>query len=157
MEGFQMKQSLTWMKRLFKSDTDGSALVEMAVTLPLMMFLITGLCFMGIAVDNYIILSHANDVGARYLALNRGQLTDPCAQTVTVMQNAAPGLNTANLSYAFKIGSSGTLGSSCTSATANMVAASTATVSVSYTYPLIIYGWGRTNLKMQAVTSEVIQ
>src|SRR5579872_6353509 len=100
-----MKFLVSRVHRIFHSDSDGGALVEMAVTLPLMMFLITGLCFMGIAVDNYIILAHANDVGARYLALHRGQLSDPCANTITTIQNAAPGLNTANLSYTFNIGS----------------------------------------------------
>lgn len=155
-----MKHSLVSRVRRFSvSDSEGGALVEMAVTLPLMMFLITGLCFMGLAVDNYIILAHANDVGARYLALRRGQLTDPCAQTITAIQNAAPGLNTSQLSYDFTIGSSGTMQStaSCTSATADMAPSATATVKVYYNYPLIIYGWGPTTLTMQAATSEVIQ
>ncbi len=152
-----MKSVISRVRRFLHSDSEGGALVEMAVTLPLMMFLITGLCFMGIAVDNYIILAHANDVGARYLALHRGQLSDPCASTVTTIQNAAPGLNTANLSYTFTIGGSGSLGSSCSSAATDMVASATATVTVNYKYPLIIYGWGPTTLTMQASTSEIIQ
>src|ERR1700741_585029 len=77
--------------------SDGSALVEMAVVLPVMLLIITGLCFFGIAVDNYLILTHATDVGARTLAGGRGQLTDPCAQTVSVIQSAAPGLAKNNL------------------------------------------------------------
>ena len=155
-----MKHSLvSRVRRLILANSEGNALVEMAVTLPLMMFLVTGLCFMGLAVDNYIILAHANDVGARYLALRRGQLTDPCAQTITAIQNAAPGLNSSQLSYDFTIGASGDMQNttSCTSATGDMAPSTTATVTVYYKYPLMIYGWGPTTLTMQAATSEVIQ
>lgn len=146
-------------RRVLKRRDEGSALVEMAVALPLMMFLITGLCFLGLAVDNYLILTHAADVGARYLAVGRGQLTDPCAQTVTVIQAAAPGLSTSKLSYSFTIGSSGALGSSCSSATTYMTPQATAIVTVSYTYPVLIYGWSTAHqtLQMQASTAEMVQ
>jgi len=146
-------------RRVLKRRDEGSALVEMAFAVPLMLFLITGLCFLGLAIDNYLILTHAADVGARYLAVGRGQLTDPCSQTVTVIQNAAPGLSTSKLSYSFTIGSSGALGSSCTSATSYMTPQATAIVTVSYTYPVLIFGWStaQQNLKMQASTAEMVQ
>ena len=150
-------------RRVLKAREEGSALVEMAVALPLMMFLITGLCFLGLAIDNYLILTHAADVGARYLAVGRGQLTDPCAQTVTVIQNAAPGLSTSKLSYSFTIGSSGAVGtaspSTCSSATTYMTPQATAIVTVSYTYPVFIYGWSTSHqtLSMQASTAEMVQ
>ena len=139
--------------------SEGSALVEMAVVLPVMMLIITGLCFFGIAVDNYLILTHANDVGARYLAVGRGQLTDPCAQTVSIIQNAAPGLATSKLAYTFTIGSSGSLGSSCNTTTdlAYLAAGATATVKVTYQYNLFLFGWKPTTLTMQTQTAEVVQ
>lgn len=144
---------------LLRTQSEGSALVEMAVVLPLMMLLITGFCFLGIAVDNYLILTHATDVGARYLAVGRGQLTDPCAQTVSVIQNAAPGLSSSKLSYTFTIGSSSNFGSSCntTADLAYMSAGATATVNVTYTYSLILYGRSPTTFTMQTQTSEVVQ
>lgn len=155
-----MRHSLvSRVRRFLVADSEGGALIEMAVALPLMIFLITGLCFLGLAVDNYIILAHANDVGARYLALRRGQLTDPCAQTITAIQSAAPGLNSSQLSYDFTIGSGSPMdnSTSCTSATGDMAPSTTAVVTVHYSYPLIVYGWGPTTLKMQASTAEVIQ
>lgn len=142
-----------------KQSADGSALVEMAVVLPVMMLIITGFCFIGIAVDNYLILTHATDVGARNLAVGRGQLTDPCAQTVSVIQSAAPGLSTGNLAYSFTIGSSGSLGSSCNTTTdlAYLAAGATATVNVTYKYNLFVFGWKPTTLLMQTQTAEVVQ
>lgn len=150
---------LTRLNSLLRSRNEGSALVEMAVVLPVMMLIITGLCFFGIAVDNYLILTHATDVGARYLAVGRGQLTDPCAQTVTVIQNAAPGLSTSKLVYSFTIGSSSSFGSSCntTADLAYMSAGATATVNVTYTYNLFLFGWKPTSISMQTQTSEVVQ
>lgn len=152
---FVLKHSRSFLR----SRSEGSALVEMAVVLPVMMLIITGLCFFGIAVDNYLILTHATDVGARYLAVGRGQLTDPCAQTVSVIQSAAPGLATSNLSYTFTIGSSGNFGSSCNTTTdlAYLSAGATATVNVTYNYNLFLFGWKPTTLSMQTQTAEVVQ
>ncbi|HTB95819.1 MAG TPA: TadE/TadG family type IV pilus assembly protein [Terracidiphilus sp.] len=155
----QRARRLARLLRFLKSRTEGSALVEMAVALPLMMTIITGLCFMGIAVDNYLVLAHATDVGARYLAVGRGQLTDPCAQTVTVIEQAAPGLTAANLTFTFYIGGSAAFGSTCntTADLAYMSAGATATVNIKYNYSLFIFGWKPSTLTMQSQTSEIVQ
>jgi Flp pilus assembly protein TadG len=145
--------------RFLKSRTEGSALVEMAVTIPLLMAIFTGLCFMGIAVDNYLILTHATDVGARYLAVGRGQLTDPCAQTITVIEQAAPGLSTSKLAFTFYIGPSSALGTSCNTTTdlGYMSAGATATVNIVYTYSFPIAFWKPVTIAMQSQTSEIVQ
>jgi hypothetical protein len=70
----------------------GSALVETAVTLPLLLMVMLGLARMGIAFHQYLVLTDAVRVGARQLAVSRGQSTDPCASAVSRLVTAAPTL-----------------------------------------------------------------
>ena len=146
------------MRKFLVVRSEGGAVVELAVLLPLLMFILTGFSFLALAMDNYMILIHANDVGARYLSVGRGQLTDPCAQTITVIKQAAPGLASGNLSYTFYIGSSGALGTSCTSAAStNLTVGATATVNVTYTYQMFIFGSRPRTWTMTSSTSEIVQ
>jgi len=147
---------------------EGSALVEMAVVLPLLMLIVTGMISMGLVLTNYLMLSHATDVGARYLAVSRGQTTNPCSDTVTAIQNAAPGLSKSQLSYTFVIGSgtfsggptsfSGTSSSSCSVAgVTDLSPGKTATVTVSYPFQFFIYGWSNASVSIKSQTAEIIQ
>ena len=100
-------------------DESGSALAEMAfVVVPLMVLMITGMMFFGIALNNDLALNNAVQAGAEQLALLRGNVADPCASTVTDVQNAAPGLTASSLRYTVTLGgtsysSSGTTTPSC--------------------------------------------
>lgn len=161
---------------------DGSALIEMYVVLPIMLGLILGVSSLGLALNAYIVLSHATDVGARYLAINDGNFgssstNNPCAMAVTQITAAAPVLNSSKLSYSitFTPTSSGTAttftssnggsgyastsSSSCaTNGTTDMgTGLGTVTVNVTYPYPLLIFGWAPTNVNLQAQTTEIIQ
>ena len=44
----------------------------------------------GLAFDNYISLTDATGVGARQLAISRGQTLDPCQTVYTAVTGAAP-------------------------------------------------------------------
>ena len=144
-------------------------MVEMALALPLMMLLLTGIVSLGLALSSYLTLSHAVDVGARNLALSRGSSsTNPCADAVALIQGAAPSLNASNVSYTFQIGSdtftgksngfSGTGSTSCSVlGVSDMVAGSTASVTANYPYQLMIIFWKSQTLNLTAATSEVIQ
>jgi Flp pilus assembly protein TadG len=158
---------------------DGSALIEMYVVLPIMLGLILGVSSLGLALNAYIVLSHATDVGARYLAINQGNFgtsatNNPCAMAVTQIQAAAPVLAPSNMSYqiTFTPTSTGTAttfkssngGSSYASGTCPTNGATdmgtglgTVTVTVTYPYPLLIFGWAPTNVNLQASTTEIIQ
>jgi Flp pilus assembly protein TadG len=159
---------------------DGSALIEMYVVLPIMLGLILGVSSLGLALNAYIVLSHATDVGARYLAINQGNFgtaatTNPCAMAVTQIVAAAPVLNASQMSYQITLtptstgspttfkssngGGSYGSGSSCAAnGTTDMgTGLGTVTVTVTYPYPLLIFGWAPTNVSLQASTTEIIQ
>lgn len=149
-------------------DEEANALVELAVALPVVMLLITGMITFGLMLNNYLVLSHATDVGARNLALSRGATTNPCSDAVTAIQNAAPNLASSSLNYTFNIGSgsfsgsstgfSGTTSASCSQAgVSDMVAGDNATVTVTYPFQLLVYGWKATTVNIAASTTEVIQ
>jgi Flp pilus assembly protein TadG len=148
-------------------EEEGGPLVEMAFALPLMMLLITGVFSLGLMMSSYLMVSHAVDVGARNLALSRGATTNPCSDTISVIQSAAP-TAALNATYTFKIGSdtfsgasnsfSGSGSSDCSQlGVSDMVAGDTATVSVTYPYQLLIYLWSAKTYNITASTSEVIQ
>jgi Flp pilus assembly protein TadG len=148
-------------------DEEGGPLVEMAFALPLMMLLITGMFSLGLMMSSYLMVSHAVDVGARNLALSRGATTNPCSDTVSIIQSAAP-TAASTLTYTFKIGPdtfSGTSSSFSGSGSgdcsqlgvSDMVAGDTATVSVTYPYQLLVYLWSAKTYNITASTSEVIQ
>ena len=168
------------LKDLLTSHNEGGALVETALVVPIMLTLITGMASFGIALNNYLLLSHAAAVGARYLAINQGNFTNgtttnPCAMAATQIQAAAVGIAASQLSYSITLtptangtattytSSSGTSGfgsgSGCaTGGTANMgTGGGIVTVSVSHPVTPFVVFWNNRALNLQATTTEIIQ
>jgi len=168
------------LKSLSTSHTEGGALVEMALVVPLMLTLITGMASFGIALNNYLLLSHAADVGARYVAINQGNFsngttTNQCAMAATQIQAAAVGIAASQLSYSIALtptatgttttytsnnGSSGFgSGSACaTGGAANMgTGGGIVTVSVSHSVTPFVVFWSNRSLSLAATTTEIIQ
>lgn len=168
------------LRRFLRSGSQGQALVEMAFTLPIMMLMITGMASFGLLLNSYLMLSHATDVGARYIALNQGNFgtaasTNPCAMAATQIQAAAGTLAASNLSYTFTFynsagsstgsysSSNGTgsfgSGSACASGGSTAMGLGGGSVSVQLSYPflLTVYGWAPSSMPLQAVTTEIIQ
>ena len=52
-------------------------MVEMALALPILLLVVTGILTFGLAFNNYLLLTEATSVGARTLAISRGATTDP--------------------------------------------------------------------------------
>jgi Flp pilus assembly protein TadG len=149
-----------------RSNSDGGALVEMAFALPIMMLMITGMTGFGILLNNYLVLSHAVDVGARALSVSRGVSTTPCVDAQTAIQNAAPSLGTSSLTISFVINGTTYAGSNisgsgsggCSSSTnTDMSAGNTAVVTGTYPFLLSVYGWTPTSWTLKAQTAEIIQ
>src|SRR5277367_498494 len=69
---------------------EGQSLLEFALTLPILLTLVTAICIFGIALNNYIEMSAAVGTGAQYLAMSRGNTTDPCTAAAGAFVNAAP-------------------------------------------------------------------
>ena len=55
----------------------GQSLVEFAVCLPVLLLILTGIFTFGIALNNYLMMTNAVSIGARYLAISRGQTSYP--------------------------------------------------------------------------------
>lgn len=177
---FSRQRAAHLLKKLLNSRSEGGALVETALVVPLMLTLITGMASFGLALNNYLLLSHASDVGARYIAINQGNFTNgattnPCAMAATQIQAAAPGIAASQLSYSITLtpSASGTAttytsnsgtsgfgsGTSCaTGGSANMgTGGGIVTVSVSHPITPFVVFWSNRTLTLTATTTEIIQ
>lgn len=70
----------------------GSALVETAVVMPVLLFVMLGIAEFGVAFRNYLLLSDAVRTSGRQLAVSRGQTTNPCQAAVNRLYSSAVGL-----------------------------------------------------------------
>jgi Flp pilus assembly protein TadG len=157
MEGFQMKQSLTWMKRLLSSDTEGSALVEMAVVLPVTMAIMTGIFSFSLLLFQQIQLTETVSNAGRYLAVAR-QDSDPCATVYSTIQNA-PGLGA---NPTITITQNGTqIPTTCpyntTTGTSYLIQSASVNVSVVSNSSLAVYGLSPTTFHLGSQISEIVQ
>jgi Flp pilus assembly protein TadG len=149
------------LRDLALRDESGSAVAEMAfVVVPLMVLMITGMAFFGIALNNDLALNNAVQAGAEQLALLRGNVADPCASTVTDVQNAAPGLAASSLRYTVTLcgtsySSSGTTTPSCAGVT--MTTGEVAVLTVTYPVTVNVFAFGSHTYTMSATTTELIQ
>ena len=145
------------------SNEGGQALLEFALVLPILLLLVTGIITFGIAFHNYLELTDAVNVGARLLAISRGQTTDPCATTVTAVENAAPLLTSANITFSFVLNGTSYPGASCSCSTtttgpcANLVQGASAQVTATYPYTLSFFGTRASSGTMTAQTTELMQ
>jgi Flp pilus assembly protein TadG len=79
--------------RLHATNEAGSALVELALTMPLLLCITTGTCAFGFAINTYMQLTNATNVGGLVLADARGATSDPCTTAIDAVLNASPLLN----------------------------------------------------------------
>jgi Flp pilus assembly protein TadG len=98
-------------RRLIARGEQGSALVEMALVMPLMLMMLTGIFSFSVVLYQKLQLAEAVSNAGRVMALERGD-TDPCATTASSIYAAAPALAQSNLTLTFILGgtnSSGTI------------------------------------------------
>ncbi len=69
-------------------DRTGSALVEFAFVMPVLLLIFMGLAQFGILFYNYIMVTNAATIGARQLSISYADTT-PYTDTTTVVQNSA--------------------------------------------------------------------
>ena len=152
-----------WHDLLHGAD-EASSIIELAVSLPVLLLVVTGILSFGLAINNYITLTDATNVGARQLAISRGQTTDPCALTASAVYAAAPVLKQSNFTFSFVFNGTAYSGASCSSlstttgAAGNLVQGGTALVTVSYPCTLKAYGANfAPTCNLQAQTAELVQ
>lgn len=154
------KVSASQFAKAIRSMEEGGALVEMAVTLPLLMMIMTGIFSFSVAIYQKLQLAEAVSNGGHYLAVDRGD-SDPCKTVANAIYNAAPGLNPNSMSLTFTINgtqSGPTCPGSSGTANANMVSGGNAQIDATYPCALGVYGAnfaGTCSLKSEI--TEVIQ
>jgi Flp pilus assembly protein TadG len=149
--------------------SEGGSLIEFALIVPMMMVLITGMFSVGIALNNYMVLTDVVGSGARALALARGQTiptiaaTDPCAYTVQTINSSASGMDTTKLTYSIVWTTTTSTGAASTSTYTNtcsgvsLSAGDTVQVKASYPFSLVIYGLAPGHLNIQSQTTQLVQ
>jgi Flp pilus assembly protein TadG len=127
---------------LLSHGDEGGALIEIALTVPVLLGLVTGICAFGIAFSNQLTLTQAVGSAGQYLAQIRTTSTNPCADTFRALKNAGPNLNPAKISMTVIMnGTTPTqTGNSCSGAQTNLVQGSSVTVQATYPCTLAIYG-----------------
>ena len=127
-------------KSSFARDSQGNTLVETAVTLPIILILVTGIFSFSIALHQKLTLAEAVSAGERVLVADRGD-TDPCNTTTSAIYAAAPTLTPSKLSITYKLnGVSVGSGVTTCSGTGNMVSGQPAEITATYPVSLAIYG-----------------
>ena len=131
----------------------GSAMIEFALVFPVMMIVVFGLFSMGLMLNQYLELTDAVAVGGQYLADLRSNTSNPCSDTTTVIENAAPMLTAASMNFSYTItsgsGNSTTLNSFPNTTTCAAGAAELSPlepVSVTVTYPCTLQVYNNANV-----------
>ena len=130
------------LRRVFHLGADdGNALVEMAMVLPVFLAFVTGIGSFAVALGNQITLIQATDSGGRYLQQLRNGTTDPCQDTITAIENAAPNLAPGSIGLTLTVGNNTPItGSSCSGKQTQLVEGATVTIATTYPCTLAVYG-----------------
>jgi len=121
-------------------ESQASALIEMALALPILLALATGICAFGVAFNNQLTLTRAVGAGAQYLQQIRTTTSDPCADTLSAIVSAAPGLSSSKISVSLNLNGTAASGTSCAGDQSDLVQGSPVTVTATYPCTLLIYG-----------------
>jgi Flp pilus assembly protein TadG len=153
------------LRALLRRGDQGSALVEFAMLLPVLMLLTTGILIFGVAMNNYLQLTNAVSIGARTVAVSGGITLDPCAVASAAIANAAPNLTASKFTYSFNFNgvteSTNTCASSDLNSGAAKALASGTPATVTATYPLNLSVFGNVfslnNAVLSATSTELVQ
>jgi Flp pilus assembly protein TadG len=127
-------------RALLLSGEGGSALVEIALAMPLLLTFITAICTFAIAFNNQLTLTSAVGAGAQNLELIRTTTTDPCKDTLTAMEGVAPSLTPGSITLSFNLNGTNVTGNSCAGDQMYLVQGEPVTVTAKYPCTLAIYG-----------------
>ncbi len=153
-----MQNSLFSRLRCFVAeDSEGGSLVEMAVMLPLIMLIMTGIFSFSTALYQKLQLAEAVSSIGHYLATARGD-ADPCATAISSLKNAAPGLDSTKMTVTLTQNSTD-LPTSCptTPTSSTLSAGSMITVKAYYPTGLALYGSNYASINLGSQISEVVQ
>jgi Flp pilus assembly protein TadG len=150
------------LRKGLASQSEGSALVEMGIALPVVLLLMTGIFSFSVALYQKLQLAESVSNAGRILAVDRGD-SDPCQTATSAIYAAAPGLSKSNISLTYVLGgvNYGAGVTSCPglsgSANANMSAGGSAQIVATYPCSLQVYGVGYASCSMASRITEVVQ
>jgi Flp pilus assembly protein TadG len=158
--------------RLRRSGERGGAIIELALTMPMLLVLVTAIYSFGVYFNTLMQLTDGVNIAGQQLAVERSNTLDPCNLAYTTLRNAAPYLNANNLSMFFILDgtryptsgtfTSGTVSCSSTStstgAPANLVQGQPITIFAFYPCSLALAGISLVpNCTMNAEITEIEQ
>ncbi len=135
---------------------DGVSALEFAIISPVLMTLLLGIFQVGIAMNDYLVITNAAAQGALALALSRGTTTS-YSGTKTAIYAAAPNLTQASIGVTVTVnGTACTTDATCAS---GMAAGQTATVRATYPCALTIMGvnYAPSGCTLSAQSAQMIQ
>lgn len=138
----------------FTRDAEGNAVVEMAVMLPLVMLIMTGIFSFSAALYQKLQLAEAVSNAGHYLAVARGD-ADPCANAINYLHTAAPALNQSQMIITMTQNGAA-MPTSCPSPSA-LTQGATAVVTVTYPTSLAIFRSQYSTFNLTSQIQEVIQ
>jgi Flp pilus assembly protein TadG len=145
------------VRALLCGGSQGSALVEIALVLPILLALLTAICAFAVGFNNELTLTTAVGAGAQYVQLIRTSttITDPCAATLTAIENAAPNLTPGSIILSITMNGTTYTGPNCSNDMSELVQGQPVTVSAKYPCALPIYGTTfSTACQLSAKTTE---
>jgi hypothetical protein len=157
MRGWRIRSR---MRAWSRSGSEGNALVEMALALPVMLVLMTSIFAFALVTNQKLILTEAVSTGGRVLAVDRGDI-DPCKTTANAIYAAAPGLTPGSFTLSFSLNGGTPTGATCpgmgNTPNPNLISGDNAEITAQYPCSLIVYGknWGTCTLQSQI--TEVVQ
>ncbi len=134
----------------------GVVALEFVLVAPVMLLILFAILYVGIALNNYLILTAAAEQAAQILSFGRGT-PSPYSTAETAVTSAAANLTTSKVTQTVKIG-----GSSCsTNAGCSALLTAGAVASVALTYPCDLtfmgYDFGGSPCTLSAQSAAVVQ
>ncbi len=145
------------MSSALSRDVQGGALVEMAVSMPMILLLMTGIFSFSIALHQKLALAEAVSAGGRVLAVERGD-TDPCKTTTKAIYAAAPSLSQSNMTINYVLNGVA-VGSGVTTCanTTDLVTGGNAQITATYPTNVSVFGRNLGTFNLTTNITEVVQ
>jgi len=124
------------------SGDDGQAVVEIALMLPAVLVLLSGIFSAGLFLSNQQALTQAVGIGGNVLAADRMNSTnDPCLDVYTAITTAAPQLTPSRITLTVTMNGTAVTAKTCSGdGTADLVEGTSASVAATYPCPLAVIG-----------------
>jgi Flp pilus assembly protein TadG len=135
----------------------GQALIEFAYVAPVLLLVTFGMMMFGTALNQYLVLTNAVEIGGQLLAAERGETTDPCTAASNAIIAAAPNITLAAADFTYTINGTPYAGQEGCNNTTGMVTGNNAVITVAYTYAFKVPFLGSESFPFNATVQEVIQ